>query len=45
MIWNNIQDKLPIATQTGNWDGFKSDRILVATSKGGIYVVQMYEGV
>ena len=45
MIWHNIKDKQPIATQTGNWDGFKSDKILVATKNEKICVVEMYEGV
>ncbi len=45
MIWHNIQENPPVATKTGNWDGFKSDKILVATQNGGIYVAEMYEGV
>lgn len=45
MIWNNIKDKKPIASQSGCWDGLKSDKVLVCTRSGKLHVVEMYEGV
>lgn len=44
MLWYKLKDRKPIATQTGCWDGRKSDKILVATRNETIHVVEMYEG-
>ena len=45
MIWYKIEKKKPLATQSGCWDGLKSEKILVATRSGKIHIAEMYEGV
>lgn len=45
MIWHDIKNKQPIATETGGWDGYRTDLILVCTLSRHIYVAYMYEGV
>lgn len=44
MIWYNINNKKPIATEGGNWCGLRSDKILIATKTGNYHVARMYEG-
>lgn len=44
MIWNYLKNKKPLATESGCWDGLKSDKILVCTISGKYHVVEMYEG-
>ncbi len=43
MIWYKIENKKPIAYKTGNWDGKKSDKLLVSTLNGGCHVAEMYD--
>jgi hypothetical protein len=45
MLWTNINNKRPLAYQTGSWDGKKSDKVLVCTLCGKYYVAEMYEGI
>jgi len=45
MIWHKLEEKKPIATEKGCWDGLKSGKILVATRNGNIQVATMYEGI
>lgn len=45
MIWYKIEEQKPIAYQTGNWDGKKSDKILACTIGGQYHIVEMYEGI
>lgn len=45
MIWNNIKNKKPIAYKKGDWDGLKSDKILVCTKDEVYYVAVVYEGI
>lgn len=44
MNWNNIKKSKPIAVETGDWDGMRSDEILVRTITGRKYIVHMYIG-
>ena len=44
MVWYKIEVKPPIATETGDWDGKKSDKILVATRNKKMHIAEMYEG-
>ena len=45
MIWYKIENKKPLAYQSGGWDGKKSDKVLVCTRSGKYYVAEMYEGI
>lgn len=45
MIWNNISEgKYPIAYMTGDWDGKKSDPVLVEMRDDTFKVANLYEG-
>jgi len=44
MIWYYLKSKKPLATESGCWDGLKSDKILVCTISGKYHIVEMYEG-
>jgi len=44
MVWYKIENKKPIATESGDWDGLKSDKILVATRNRKIHIAEMYQG-
>jgi hypothetical protein len=45
MIWIDIKKRKPTATQTGCWDGLKSDKVLVCDMKRNYHVAVMYEGI
>ena len=45
MLWYKIENKKPIASERGCWDGLKSDKILVATRSRKIHIAEMYEGI
>ena len=45
MIWKEIKKEKPIAYKSGDWDGLKSDKILVATMSDKYHIVEMYEGI
>ncbi len=45
MIWNSFKNKKPIATQSGGWDGLRSDKILVCDINRNFYVAVMYAGI
>lgn len=45
MIWYDIKNKRPIATESGNWNGLKSDKIIVCTRSGKYHIAVMYEGI
>lgn len=45
MLWNKIEDKKPIAVESGDWDGLRSDKILVCTRSRQYHVAVMYQGV
>jgi hypothetical protein len=44
MNWYKLDNKKPIATERGCWDGLKSDKVLVATRGGKMHIAEMYEG-
>ena len=45
MIWIDVNKRKPIATQSGCWDGLRSDKILVCDRNRNYYVAVMYEGI
>jgi len=45
MNWNDIKKTMPVAYQSGDWDGLKSDKVLVCTIRRKYYVVEMYHGI
>lgn len=46
MVWNKMSsENKPMATESGCWDGLRTDRLLVCTRFGHFHVVRMYEGV
>lgn len=42
MIWYDVSKIKPSATETGCWDGKKSDKILVCTRGREYHVAEMY---
>lgn len=44
MEWININKEKPICTQTGNWDGRKSEELIVRDFKGNHHVAYCYQG-
>ena len=45
MIWKDIKKEKPIATESGCWDGLRTERILVCTTGGIYHIARMYEGI
>lgn len=44
MKWNKVSEIKPVATETSvDWDGKRSDPILIATKWGGLLVGRMYK--
>lgn len=43
MDWYKISKKKPIASETGNWNGKRSDEMLLRTADGKNYLGRMYE--
>lgn len=41
--WRNIEKTKPICYKTGDWDGKKSDEILISDFNGKFHVVTCYE--
>lgn len=44
MFWYKLETKMPTATESGAWDGLRSDKILVATRFGTLHIANMYVG-
>jgi hypothetical protein len=44
MLWYKLENKKPIATESGDWDGLKSDKVLVATRMQTMHIATMYVG-
>jgi hypothetical protein len=44
VIWKRIEEETPHAYQTGNWDGLRSEEVLVSDREGVLHVARMYEG-
>lgn len=44
-VWKDIEKEKPIATETGDWDGRKSGRILVIGESNIPEIGTMYEGI
>lgn len=43
--WNKVEDKTPIAFETGDWDGKRSDIVIAKDSCGVVYIARVYEGI
>lgn len=43
--WITVDEEKPIAYESGNWDGLRSDFILVKDIHGKVYVAKSYQGV
>ena len=44
MSWNKLADKRPLATEVGEWDGKRSDEVIVIDKNNRKYIARMYEG-
>lgn len=44
MVWYKLQERKPIATESGDWDGLRSSKVLVGTMAHTIHIATMYEG-
>ena len=45
LVWNYIDDLLPICYSTGDWDGLQSDLFLAETFTGKKFIGQCYSGI
>jgi hypothetical protein len=43
--WTRIEQRKPIATESGDWDGLKSEPVFVADKDGKCSVAVMYKGI
>lgn len=41
--WNNVEELLPLAWDTGHWDGKKTDQLLVQDENGNYHIATYYE--
>jgi hypothetical protein len=44
MSWKKIEVEKPIAFESGNWDGKRSNFVLTASKDGNYSIARMYEG-
>lgn len=43
--WISVDDELPLAYKSGEWDGLKSDEVMVKTKQGKHYIAVLYSGI
>ena len=43
--WISVEDELPLAVETGEWDGKRSDFVLAKNKWGNVYIARTYEGI
>jgi len=43
--WIKTEDESPLAYETGEWDGKRSDFVLAKNKFGNIYIARTYEGI
>jgi hypothetical protein len=44
MNWISVEDRYPIALETGDWDGKRSDFVLTCSSSGVYHIARLYSG-
>lgn len=44
MNWKNVNEQPPFAMESGNWDGLRTDWLLVCTRKSEYHVAKAYVG-
>ena len=44
-FWKKLPEQKPNSYKTGNWDGKKSDEILLCDNRGYFYVGTCYQGI
>lgn len=44
MEWIYTKERNPICTEKGNWDGLRSDKVIVQDSKGETFIAVLYSG-
>ena len=42
--WTSVGENLPIATQSGSWDGLRSDLVLCVNRSGDYVIARLYTG-
>lgn len=45
MEWKYVDKELPICYETGDWDGKRSDEVLVQDRHGNNYLAVLYSGI
>lgn len=45
IIWHNPENRKPLCYQSGDWDGKRSDNVLVELKDGNYVVAVCYEGI
>ena len=43
--WKKISERLPYCFERGNWDGLRSNFLLVVDKHGMFYVARLYNGI
>lgn len=43
--WIKVEDETPLAFETGEWDGKRSDFVLAKNKWGNVYTARTYEGI
>lgn len=44
MNWIDIKRQKPVCFESGDWDGLRSDFVLVFDKKGNYFIARAYEG-
>lgn len=42
--WKDVETEMPITYETGDWDGKRSDEVVVEDNNGKKHVARLYEG-
>ena len=43
--WISVEEETPLAVETGEWDGKRSDFVLAKNKWGNVYIARTYEGI
>jgi len=43
--WISINEETPLAFESGQWDGLRSDFVLAKNKWGNVYIARTYEGI
>jgi hypothetical protein len=44
LSWIDVDEKLPMAYESGNWDELRSDFVLAKNKHGNVFIARTYQG-